>query len=527
MRRRERLRVGWAALLVVAVFGVAGCQSAVHQRSHSGGSAAGQARNGGDLRVGVLDDLQPKTFLQINQPGPDGIVSANVFDTLIRYANDKLDVRPALATAWHLAPDGLSLTLDLRQGVTFHDGRPFVSSDVENSIKTYLGGPWTPQFKRTAAAITSYDTTDPHRVVLHFEHPLSNIFDLLDSAPILDQNSLADLKAGKKFIGTGPYKFASWTPNSTVKLVRNDQYWGGAPKLDSITLVVGKDPESLYTRLRTGQLDVAFELASHDQRLATSRYGFTNISLSGGEAQEYVGVNVTNPTLRDVRVRKAIAYAIDRKRIIDDVYQGSGYPINVPWPKTSPAYDPAANTVYTRDVAKAKALVAQVGSIPTVDLDYSTQGSDRVIAEIVQSNLKDVGITVNLVPNDQTVQGTKLIAGTYSGLWIQQHAFAQYTPSTLAVTAYPFNAAKNSSHYQNDAYTAAANAAWLAPLPTSPAAVNAYRELDRRWLDDLFLVEIGVVIPQAAAAPDVSGVDWDRRDQPHFAGTYFNSAGRS
>lgn len=525
---RQRMRSACRAVTVAVVLALlaTGCESAVAQQDNSGHvSAVPGARipRGGDLRVGVLGDLQPKAFLQIGTGSLNGQIVANVFDTLIRYGRDDLSVRPALATAWNLGPDGRSLTLQLRHDVTFHDGRPFVSSDVENSIKAYLGGPWTPQFKRTAAAITGYDTTDPHRVVLTFAHPLSNIFDLLDSAPIIDVHTLPELKAGKVFNGTGPFRFASWQPNSSVRLVRNDKYWGGPPPLSSVTFVVAADQQSLYTRLRTGQLDVATGLNYHDQELATTRYGFTDITCTGAEQQEYVGVNVANPALADVRIRKAIAYALDRPRIMNDVFRKSGYVVNLPWPKWSPAYVPAANTTYVRNLGEARRLVAAHGTVPTLTLDYSTQGVDRVVGEIVQSNLADVGIPVKLVPNDQTQQAAKLIGGKFESLWLLQHAFAQFTPSTLAVSAYPFNGVKNSSNYVNPAYAQAADAAWESPGPTSPAALAAYRALDKAMLDDLFLVEIGVVFQKFAAAPSVGAIDWDRRAQMHLAGTYLST----
>ncbi|MFW0790599.1 ABC transporter substrate-binding protein [Gordonia sp. CPCC 205333] len=514
---------------VVGVMTISGCQSAVAQLDDSAtvSLAPGQsAPRGGDLRVGVLGDLSPKTFLQIGSDALNGHIVSNVYDTLIRYAREDLTPKPALATGWKLAPDGRALTLDLRDGVQFHNGRTFVSADVEQSLKAYLSGPWKPQFKRTAAAITSFDTTDPHRVVLHFAHPLSNIFDLLDSAPIIDAQTLPQLKAGTIFNGTGPFKFVSWQPNSSVRLERNDQYWGGAAPLDSVTFVQATDQQSLYTRLRTGQLDVAYGMTYHDQQLATGRYGFRSVTLKGAEQQQYVGIDLGNPQLSDIRLRQAVAYAIDRPRIIGDVFRNNGYVVNAPWPNWSPAYRAEDNTRYRRDVTKAKSLVAAHGPVSPISLDYSTRGVDRIIAEIVQSNLKDVGIPVILRPNDQTRQASKLIGGEFGGLWLLQHAFAQFTPSTLAVSAYPFNAAKNSSGYVNADYAAAATAAWSVPDGESDVALSAYRKLTERFLSDLFLVEIGVVFQPLATSPAVGNLDWDRRNQFHFATTYLTKKGR-
>lgn len=520
MFRRLRSRRPWVlTLTLVAVMGLSACRSAVDAQQDPA-TPTGPVVSGGDLRVGVLEDLSPKTFIQIANHGLNGNVLSNVFDTLISVDPKSPEPRPSLATSWTLSPDGKTLDLTLRNDVKFHSGRPFTSADVQSSLLAYLDGPWTPQFKRTAAAITGYNTRDPYRVVLSLEHPLGNIFDLLDSAPILDAESLDQLKAGKKFIGTGPFEFDSWTPNSSVRIVRNEGYWGSPPPLDSVTFVIANDPKSLYTRLRTGQLDVVDGLTNSDQQIATRRYGFVDVPLTGAEAQQYVGVNVANPVLGDVRIRRAIAFAVDRERIVNDVFRGSGYPINVPWPETSPAYDAKANTTYTRDVDRAKKILAEVGPLPPIDLDYPTKGdTDRIVAEIVQSNLGEIGLTVNLVPNDKTVHSSKLIGGSFEGLWILEHAFAQYTPSTLAVSAYPFNADENASNFVSPEYADAAETAWKTADPASPEAAAAYRRLDKIWLEDLFLIELGVVIPRITTAPGVRDVGWDRRVQLHFAQT--------
>ncbi len=525
MTKKPFLRAIALLTVLVLALGTSACESAVARQRGAATAAPrtdGAVPQGGTLRVGIDQDLSPKAFLQIGQALNGGVL-ANVYDTLIRYSRDGLTVTPSLATAWSLAPDGLSLALDLRPDATFHDGRPFVSRDVEESIKAYLGGPWTPQFKRTAAAITQFDTEDPHRVVLHFAHPLSNIFDLLDSAPILDAATLPELKEGKTFNGTGPFRFGSWQPKQSLTLDRNDHYWGGAPALEHISYQVVGDSHALYTRLLTGQVDLADGLTPHDQQLAVQRNGFQQVDLVGAESQEYVGINVKNPALSDIRLRQAIAYSIDRERIVHDVLRGSAYAANVAWPRWSPAYDEADNRTYRRDVPKARALVQQIGNVPELTLDYASVGDQRVIAEIVQSNLADAGIPVRLVANDSAQQSDKLIGGKFEGLWILEHGFAQFTPSTLAVSAYPFNAAKNSSNYSDPDYTAAAEAAWRTPDGTSAQAIAAYRRLSEVLLRDLFLVEIGIRISQVAVAPRVGSVDWGKRNELRFAKTYLAS----
>ena len=137
---------------------------------------------------------------------------------------------------------------------------------------------------------------------------------------------------------------------------------------------------------------------------------------------------------------------MDRERIVTEVLRGVGYAINLPWPKYSPAYDEAANATYARDVEKAKALVAQVGTIPSITYTYSSNSPlIEATAAIVQSNLAEVGITVELDPIDPAQFTKQLIGAQFAGIWSAYHSWAQYTPSTLTVSAYPFNAHKNAS----------------------------------------------------------------------------------
>ena len=402
----------------------------------------------------------------------------------------------------------------------FHDGKDFTSKDVETSIKTWADPKWTVQFQRTAAAITGFDTSDPHRIVLTAEHPLSNLVDLFDVMPIIDGDTIGDLETGKAYNGTGPFTFVSWKPQSEVKFERNDDYWDGAPKLAGVDVKIVPDAQSLVSQLRSGQLDVIQGAGNRDLESLAKTGDYKAIPFKGSERQTYVGTNVTNPVLKDVRVRQAIAYAVDRDRIVKDVYRGVGYPISLPWPEYSPAYDAAKNATYKRDPAKAKALVAKIGTIPTLPLEYSTANpNNEAIAQIVQSNLADVGIKVELVPNENATHIEHLINGEFKALWILDHAYAQYTPSTLAVTAYPFNADKNSSNFDNAKYKSDAETAWELPSADSKDAVAAYAKVSDDLLENLFLIEMSTTYFEAGTASYVKDLAWTKRSELTFAKT--------
>ena len=504
------------------MFGTTGCESAVSQ---AGQSAPDQStpQRGGTINAGISADLIPGNLLTNSNAGITTVVGL-AFDSLIRYPNDQVVPTPRLAKSWKLAKDGRSLTLDLRDDVTFHSGRPFTSKDVEFSIRTYGDPLWTAQLRSTAGAITSYDTSDPHRVVLHFAHPLGNIFDLLDTVPILDSDSIDKLRTGDSIIGTGPFRVVSWTPNSGLKFERNPDYWiPDRPYVDAVDVKVVTDAKALLSALKSGQVDYADGLGSLDIENLTKNEGFSAIRLEGAEQQFYVGSNVNAKPLDDVRLRKAIAYALDRDRVVEEVLRGSGYAINLPWPKYSPAFDEQANRTYALDPAKAKDLVAEVGRIPTIPLTYNPTPAQSATAAIVQANLAAVGITVELDPVDGAQFVKQLIGAKFKGLWMATHSWAQYTPSTLTVSAYPFNAHKNASQYVSSDYIADADAAWESVDGTSAEAVAAYAKVSEDLLDAAFLAEIAVVFPQWATAARLQGASYTKRAEVQLADAWLST----
>jgi peptide/nickel transport system substrate-binding protein len=514
---RRSLLKGLAALgLAATTVGVAGCESAVSQASSTGGSAGTPVR-GGTVSAGITADLIPGNLLTNSTTGITTVVGL-VFDTLIRYPNDRVEPTPRLATSWELARDGRSLTLELRADVTFHSGRPFTSKDVEFSLRTYADPLWTAQLKSTAAAITSYDTSAPHRVVLAFAHPLGNVFDLLDTAPILDRETVDQLRTGQKIVGTGPFRLTSWTPNASLRFDRNPDYWvPERPYVDAVDVHVISDAKALLSALKSGQVDFANGLGSLDIENVTKGDGFHELRLEGAEQQLYVGSNVTAKPLDDVRLRRAVAFALDRDRVVAEVLRGSGYPINLPWPTYSPAYDEAANSTFSLDPAKAKALVAELGPLEPLPLTYNPTPTQTATAAIVQANLAAVGIPVTLDPVDGAQFVKQLIGAKFQGLWLATHSWAQYTPSTLTVSAYPFNAHKNASQYSADRYTRDADAAWAVADGHSAAATQAYGKVSEDLLDAAFLAEIAVLLPQWVTSSRLRGVSYTKRMELQLA----------
>ncbi|KAF0846383.1 peptide/nickel transport system substrate-binding protein [Nocardia caishijiensis] len=518
IHRRNFLRT--SGIAAAAIFGgaaLAACTSAVSEQK-AGGDGATPVR-GGTLKVGIREDLVPANLLTNTAATP--VLVGLVYESLIRYPNDSLEPQPLLAKSWQLADDGRSVSIDLRDDVKFHSGRPFTAKDVEFSLRTYADPKWSAQLRSTAAAITEFDIVSPTRIVLRFAHHLSNIFDLLDTVPILDSETADKLGTGETYIGTGPFTFVQRIPNSQLIFAKNPGYWiPERPYLDRVEVSIVPDPQALLNALKTGQIAAARDLAFRDAETLAGKGGFTVHDLEGAELQTYVGVNVTEPALADVRVRQAIAYALDRERIISEVFRGAGYPLNVPWPKSSPAFDESRNTKYTRDVEKARQLLTQTGKPPKLPLTFGPGYQE--VAQIVQANLAEVGIEVELDPIDAAAFVKQLTGQQFRGLWVTDHSWAQFVPSTLTVSAYPFNARRNASRYESPAYTAAADAAWQLPRGTGPEAVNAYKAVTDQLLDGLFLIEVGVRYQQYSTANTVHGFAWTKRREPVFTETFLS-----
>ncbi|KJF19573.1 ABC transporter substrate-binding protein [Rhodococcus sp. AD45-ID] len=511
-----------AAFAILGTGSLAACSSAVGEQ-RSDASESVEPVRGGTLTLAIPDDVSPSALLTSTTIAGTTI-SGLVFETLTRYPIDSVVPQPLLAKDWKLSDDGLTLTLNLRDDVTFHTGRPFTSADAEFSLRTYADPKFSAQLRSTAAAITGYDSSDPKKLVLTLAHRTGNIFDLLDLAPIFDSETFDKAVSGESFIGTGPFVFASRTPNSSISFDRNPNYWvAERPFLDRVEARIVPDSQARLTSLKSGQVALVApgSLTFRDSQTVGKTSGFATSALDGAELQTYLGANVTAEGLTDVRTRKAVAYAIDRDRIMSEVYRDAGYAVNLPWPKSSPAYDAAKNSTYTRDVAKARSLVSEVGTLPTIPLTYTGASPDfEAAAQIVQANLAEAGIRVELDPVEATIFFKQLIGAEFKGLWLTSHTFAQYVPSTLTVSAYPFNAAHNASKFSSPAYSAAADSAWQVPDGSSDAAKKLYADLGTQLLEELFLIEIGVVVPQVSAASTVHDLAWTKSRQPQFANTF-------
>ncbi len=288
------------------------------------------------------------------------VTHLNIFEGLTKI-NENFSVTPLLAEKWQFSPDLKTLTFTLKPNVKFQDGEPFSSKDVKYSFERFAAKDSTNKDKAFFASIESIDTPDPMTVVLKFKQPsFEALFHLgMDTAVILDEKSATNEATNP--VGTGPYKLSSWTKGSSITLDKWDGYRDAAKiPLEHATFRFISDPSAAVAAMLAGDVD-AFPRFANVQALGQFRSDPRFQVLVGGtEGKTILAMNNKRKPLDDLKVRQAIAYAIDRKAIIDGAMDGLGTPIGSHLTPNDPGYVDLTG-MYPHDPAKAKALLKEAG----------------------------------------------------------------------------------------------------------------------------------------------------------------------
>ena len=316
----------------------------------------------------------------------DEVVYANVFEGLTRFGPDGA-VLPALATSWEVSEDGTVYTFHLADGVTFHDGTSFDAEDVVFSLDRARAEESTNAQKALFAGISSVEATDPATVTVTLTEPNGNFpFNMAwGDAVIVAPESIESVATNP--VGTGPFKFAEWVQGDHVTLTRYDGYWGDAPALATATFKFISDPNAAFAAMMAGDVD-AFPNFPAPETLGQFE-GDPRFSVIVGstEGETILAMNNRKPPLDNVKVREAIAHAINRQDIIDGAMFGYGTPIGTHFAPHNPDYvDLAALSAY--DPEKSKVLLSEAG-ISNLKLrlalpppTYARRGGEIIAAEL-------------------------------------------------------------------------------------------------------------------------------------------------
>ncbi|HEY4902149.1 MAG TPA: ABC transporter substrate-binding protein [Candidatus Sulfotelmatobacter sp.] len=322
-----------------------------------------------------------------------------IFDDLLSRGDD-LNVAPGLAQRWEI-PDPLTYIFHLHQGVRFHDGRSLTARDVKWTFDSLLQG----KVRSTKAAVYRFvdhiEAPDDYTVVFHMKEPSATLlWNLSDGAVgIVPFGSGGEMTAHP--MGSGPFKFVSAETDKEVILERNDNYWGASPKLERVRFAVVPDETTRALELRKGSADIAIDSLTPDTVRALERDSYLQVEQAPGTVLAYLGFNLRDPILKDVRVRQAIAYALDRQPMIEYLWRGEAQPARSILPPQSWAFNPNV-MIYPHDLENSRRLLDAAGYRETNGVRFhlamktGTDANGRLTIAVMQQQLRSVGIMLDI-----------------------------------------------------------------------------------------------------------------------------------
>ncbi|MFC7675654.1 ABC transporter substrate-binding protein [Mycolicibacterium sp. GCM10028919] len=377
----------WLATIVAAVVALTLTSCASAQRVDLGDSA-------GNLIAAIAgepDQLDPqKTSSYFSFE-----VLENVFDTLVE-PDENLEMQPALAESWTVSPDQLAWTFRLRDGVTWHDGSPFTADDVVYSYRRIIDEKLSNVDK--FSAVTDVTAPDPSTVVVRVKEPTPNLLTNLGGfkgMAIVSRRNVESGEIATRPMGTGPFSFASQRSGDSITLSANSNYWGGAPRIPGVTYRFISEPSTALSALQAGEVDWTDSIPA--QRVEQLRNDDSiHLAVTPSNDYWYFALNQARAPWNDVRVRRAIAYAIDRDAIVQATSYGTAVANQLAIPEGNPWY--VRYDQYRYDLDEAKRLLDESGVRPTaLDMLVTSEYPETVTAaQVVADNLAPLGISVNI-----------------------------------------------------------------------------------------------------------------------------------
>jgi len=385
--------------------------------SSDGGPPAAQPASEPDLnatiRVGANEDQWTVSGTGAKATHFMYVTNQNVYEPLI-YLGSDYTLRPALATAWTLQPDGKTWRFTLRRGVTFHDGTPFTADDVVWS--------WGQRQAEGRTLSTAANTLHPTPTGFNPD-AVKKVDDFtVDFTPINPNLRLPEqivhpegqiVKNGAHndtppYAGTGPYKYVSYVEKQTAVFERNDSYWGDKPKVKRFEIRFIPDPVARLQALKSGQVDFVYDLPPDATKNLDNDPNFKVVkSAPGRNHLIYINVRPERITAEKA-VREAVAYSLDRNAYVSVVLEGNGEPGRWMAPKSVLGTSADSVAAIPRDLGRARSVLDQAGWRAGADGMRSKDGKplklillgQQEVPEaallVIQANLKEVGIDVEL-----------------------------------------------------------------------------------------------------------------------------------
>jgi len=377
-----------------------------------------------------------------------------IFDGLL-HRNEKFEVEPWLAERWEI-PDPLTYIFHLRHDVKFHDGRPMTSADVKYTFDSIMSGNLRTPKTSAYRFVDRVDAPDDYTVVFHLKEPFSPLlWNISDGAiGIVPRGSGEELTRAP--IGTGPFRFVSAEQDKQVTVERNPDYWGAVPKLERVRFIVVPDATTRALELRKGSADVALNALTADTVIALQRDSDLKVLHAPGTIYAYIAFNLRDPILKDVRVRQALAFAIDRGPMIHYLWRDLVQPAPSILPPQSWAFTSDVQQ-YPHDPDHARKLLDEAGYPAKqgvrfhITMKTSTEESTRLLAAVLQQQLREVGIALDIRSFEQATFYADVVKGAfqlYSLRWVGGNEDPDIFEHVFDSASFPPNRA-NRGYYSN------------------------------------------------------------------------------
>ncbi len=342
--------------------------------------------------------------------GPSLSPKLLVFETPV-YFDENYKMQPLLLTSWDASPDAKTWTVHLRQGVSFTDGSPFNAEALIFSVR-YMAGP-----RSKLSNVQAMEPLDEYTLRFSLKHPDAIFMHTISSLGIMSPACVDKEGRFIKAVGTGPFKYVSYSEGRELVYQKNADYWGEAPKVDGVIIKMIPDFNTRAMALESGEVDVADYLPAEVLKKLEADTGFSVIRRIPSPCPNWIGMNTKKEPFDDVRVRKAVNYSVDVVGIVDKLINSILSDLAVPatrGPHSQPLFNHIMNpdlAWYGYDPAKARQLLSDAGWVDTdgdgvvekngkpfrVELISSllyAEGTE--IAEAIQSQMKAVGMDVSV-----------------------------------------------------------------------------------------------------------------------------------
>jgi len=329
----------------------------------------------------------------------------------------ELEIAPALATSWEFSDDALTLTVHLREGVTFHDGSDFTAEDVIASFERLLDEEVASAARTNYLSIASMDAPDDYTVVFNLSQPDVPLLAAMAStnAAILSADVIANGDPATDVIGTGPFMLESWTPEETTVLSANTYWWGEGPFVDGVEIRIIPDETSILAALRAGTIDFGY---IEDPLVGTLLVDDSTVVLQRTPDIAYyvLQLRAARPPLDILEVRQAMSCAIDRQEIVDSATLGEGQ-VTGPLTMVSFALPVDEFFCYEQDLDRARELMAQAGMEEGFTLPMIAANAEPPtalsIAQTIQAQLAEINITVEIESLELSVYVDRWLAADF------------------------------------------------------------------------------------------------------------------